>query len=254
MAPLLSPPSCSAVPAALWGARAAGPGAHSAGSAHALFTFDLLVAQRTRIPRPLARIWAQASLASRNMLPSEVHASTFELLVALMQLYTYAPVRCVDREWRRRLHEVHLHFRDVVLYEVRGLASDRCGVCLASLNGYEDGRCVMCTNIRICADCVQVADQDIADSGRSCRYLWDAPGQRRDESSIQTGDFVCLQCAEVGRVSAQQARWLAGFDIACNGWDCMMRTGDYHPRKTLVKACLHGWKTLLRATGTSSAT
>ena len=74
---------------------------------------------------------------------------------------------------------------------------DECEVCLSPLYGYEDGSCVKCANTSVCRDCIQIFDPDNVDA--ACvkdlrRFIWDSRAGAFDESPLERGDPVCLQC------------------------------------------------------------
>ena len=76
--------------------------------------------------------------------------------------------------------------------------ADLCEVCVSPLFEYKDGSCVKCANISVCRDCIQIFDPDNVDAGCVAqdlrRFTWDSRVSAYDESPLERGDPVCLQC------------------------------------------------------------
>ena len=87
--------------------------------------------------------------------------------------------------------------------------AEQCEVCFNPLFGYEDGSCVKCANIGVCRDCIQIFDPDNVDAGCVAqdlrRFTWDFRVRAFDESPLERGDPVCLQCGLYSPTERQRA-------------------------------------------------
>ena len=124
-----------------------------------------------------------------------------------------------------------------------GECLDCCTICAVKLFGYEDGRCVMCGNCLICSDCVQVCDRQSLESATLWpnRFFWDQRSQSFDKSPVRPGDLVCLQCGIYSALSMDRARWVAGFDMACEAIDALLPS----PRRRMGQSFMI-WKAFCR--------
>ena len=143
--------------------------------------------------------------------------------------------------------------------------ADLCEVCVSPLFGYEDGSCVKCANISVCRDCIQIFDPDNVDAGCVAqdlrRFTWDSRVSAYDESPLERGDPVCLQCGLYSPTERQRElysvftvthevigvfignkvdRELGSIRLALEGWKLSRRVKRVLNRRGELFDALHG--------------
>ena len=161
------------------------------------------------------------------------HQMTLECMTA----YMLVSMERVNKTWSVRLHATAIHLQRSCYEEVHGHV-DRCTVCHADLNGYEDRRCVSCYNGAICRECVQEYDPKFTQDREifECEYDW---------NSLERGKAVCLQCAIVCASGRLRKPLLSGMIKAADAMDALLGGGDFHPRRILRRYYFKMWKRVL---------
>ena len=123
---------------------------------------------------------------------------------------------------------LHYHVREARLWR----SPAHCGVCLAGLwdtstnSVYESGACVVCSNTCICRSCEYTVPAWAVGNLGVTRFKWDWHTRTFDESAIQAGDRLCLQCSSEGADADQRcARTL--YVAHCNLADMHERSGRW---------------------------
>ena len=106
---------------------------------------------------------------------------------------------------------------------------DRCTVCMATLDGYESRRCVMCQNSTVCQGCEYAVPEEALRTVYMRRCRWDEQKGMEDESAVQPGDILCLECCTAGASVEQMAKGHL-FQTFCNICDWSFGHGDWYPK------------------------
>ena len=158
------------------------------------------------------------------------------IVLKYMTAYMLKSLERVNMKWSMNLRATSIHLQRFCYEEVHGTVWS-CTVCHANLKGYEDGRCVSCENIAVCADCVQVYDPDFHDDEDD-----DIPGFSSEHYPAKRGDAVCLQCGIVSDAGNGRRHLLSGMIRAADAIDALLREGDFRPAKELPRSYFLHWK------------
>ena len=151
-------------------------------------------------------------------------------VLKFMTAYMLKSLERVNMKWSTKLRATSICLQRFCYEEVHGPVWD-CAVCHAKLKGYEDGRCVTCSNIAVCADCVQFYDPDFHGDEDD-----DIPAFSLEQYPVKRGDAVCLQCGIVSDAGNARRHLLAGMFRAADAIDALLREGYFSPVKELPRS------------------
>jgi hypothetical protein len=87
---------------------------------------------------------------------------------------------------------------------------NRCTICLVQIGIFQDGRCVMCGNTNVCADCVQYCAAEYTGSLTPAGWfgdvapfalIWSQLDAAHVERPVVCGDRICFQCGVFSKFS-----------------------------------------------------
>ena len=175
--------------------------------------------------------WLDYTLLDMDLCPF----SDLRGLLQLLHWNDLSQISCLERsEAYGALRQLVSFYKHQQAYDGAGIASepiewpDLCTVCLAALNGYESRSCVMCENSAICQGCEYAIPEEALKTVYMRRFRWDEQTGMEDESAVQPGDILCLECCTAGASVEQMAKGHL-FQTFRNVCDWSFGNGHWHP-------------------------